>query len=135
MSPDDAGLAIAAALESIRADIPELQVYAYYNTIPTPPSLDVYAATPFMLAAGFGVGNSRAWFTVRALASEADPEAATKLLYRLLDPNGPASVEAALAEDDLAVIDTTDGQISGIQRYADATGCIGCDWRVGVFLT
>jgi hypothetical protein len=128
-------LDIAAALEPIVAEVPELQVYPYYNSNPTPPSVDVYPADPFQEPVGFGVGNSRVWFTVRARVSVADPVAGSQLLLRLLDPNDPASVEAALAVDDTAVIDNTQGEVSGFRRYAgDDAELLGCEWKVGVFL-
>jgi hypothetical protein len=126
---------IAAALEPLTVEIPELQIYPYYNSNPTPPSVDVYPGDPFQEAAGFGVGNSRVWFTVRARVSVADPAAGNQLLLRLLDPNDPASVEAALAVDDTAVIDNTQGAVSGFRRYSDDNAeLLGCEWRVGVFV-
>jgi len=53
----------------------------------------------------------------------------------LLDPGDLASVEAALAVNQLATVDNTNGSVSGFRRYADDNGTdmIGCEWRVGVW--
>jgi hypothetical protein len=136
VSLNDTVEAIAAALQPLTGEIPELQIYPYYNSNPTPPSIDVYPGDPFQQATGFGVGNSRVWFTVRARVSIADPVAGNQLLLRLLDPNDTVSVEAALAEAETAVIDAIEGSVSGFRRYADdaGDGLLGCEWRAGVFL-
>jgi hypothetical protein len=126
---------IADALGLLTGEIAELQVYPYYNSNPTPPSVDVYPADPFQEGSGFGIGSSRVWFTVRARVSMADPLAGNQLLLRLLDPNDPASVEAALAAGDTATIDNSGSGVSGFRRYADDNAdLLGCEWRVGVFL-
>ena len=65
---------------------------------PTPPALDIYPGAPFQTGAGFGVGQSQVWFTIRARVSTADQEAAMQLLLRMMDPNDPAIVEAAIAD-------------------------------------
>jgi hypothetical protein len=132
VSPNDAAAAIADALAPLTVEIPELQIYGYYNGNPSPPSIDIYPGEPFQAGAGFGVGEKQVWFTVRALAPAADFEAASQLLYRLLDPNGPAGVEAAL--QDVAVVDNA-SEVSGIRPYADVVDTVGCQWRVGLFLT
>ena len=90
--------AIADALEPIAAEVDGLQVYPYLNSNPTPPSLDIYPGAPFQTGAGFGVGQSQVWFTIRARVRTADQEAAMKLLLRMMDPNDPAIVEAAIAD-------------------------------------
>ena len=81
--------AIAEALQPLGAEIEGLQVYPYLNSNPTPPSLDIYPGAPFQTGAGFGVGQSQVWFTIRARVATADQEAAMKLLLRLMDPNDP----------------------------------------------
>jgi hypothetical protein len=125
---------IATALEPLTVEIPELQVYAYYNPLPTPPSIDVYPSEPFQEGAGFGVGQKRVWFTVRARVNVADPLAGSQLLLQLLDANDAASVEAALAAIDVVVDDQS--SVSGFRRYSDdqGDGLLGCEWRVGAFL-
>jgi hypothetical protein len=125
---------IATALTPLASEVEGLQVYPYLNSNPTPPSLDVYPASPFQTGAGFGVGNSQVWFTVRARVATADQEAAMKLLLRLMDPNDPASVEAAL--EDTAVV-SPEG-VSEFREYIEDTATngrlLGCEWRVSTFL-
>jgi hypothetical protein len=127
---------IAAALEPLAGEIAGLQVYPFLNTNPTPPSLDVYPGEPFQSGAGFGTGNTQAFFTVRARVSTADQEAGTRLLLRLLDPDDPASVEAALDAADAATV-VQEG-ISGFREYVEESASngrlLGCEWRVSVFL-
>ena len=94
---DDGGDRRRAASRSA-SEVAGLQIYAYLNSNPTPPSLDIYPGAPFQTGAGFGVGQSQVWFTIRARVSTADQEAGMKLLLRLMDPNDPASVEAAIAD-------------------------------------
>ena len=121
---------IAAALEQLKAVVDGLQVYGYRNQNPTPPSLDVYPGDPFQTGAGFGLASRRVFFTVRARVSTADQEAQL-LLLRLLDPEDPASVEAALLDAD-AVVANDDGHVSGFRDEPD--GLLACEWRVSVFL-
>jgi hypothetical protein len=126
--------AMTTALRSITSVIPELQVYGYPNGNATPPSIDMYAGEPFQDGAGFGIGSKRIWWTVRARVSVTDPEAGNKLLLRLLDPQDPASVEAALAATDVAAVGN-EGSVSGLRSYSD-TGeldMLGAEWRVEMF--
>jgi hypothetical protein len=57
----------------------------------------------------------------------------------MLDVGDPASVEAALAEDDVALIGN-EGAVSGFRQYADGSdpgsgaGLLGCEWRLEAFL-
>ena len=134
MKLTDAVNAIATALQPITVQIPELQISAYYNPNPTPPSIDVYPADPFQIGDAFGVPSTRAYFTVRARTSMADTIAGSQQLLRLLDTEDAASVEAALAKID-AVVDNT-GSVSGFRRYSEnlAETMLGCEWRVGMFL-
>jgi hypothetical protein len=128
--------AMVAALQTVQMEMPELQVYGYFNQNPTPPSIDIYPGEPFQDGAGFGVDDKRVFWTVRARASLADQEAGTRLLLRLLDTEDPASVEAALAASDTAVIGA-DGSVSGFRTYADSgdnTDLLGTEWRVEMFV-
>src|SRR5262249_61732919 len=112
-----------------------LRAYAPPSATPPPPSPDMYAGEPFQDGAGFGIGNKRVWWTVRARVSVADPEAGNKLLLRLLDPQDTASVEAALAKTDVAAVGN-EGAVSGLRSYSD-TGeldMLGAEWRVEMFL-
>jgi hypothetical protein len=127
--------AMTAALQPLTVEIPELQIYGYWNRNPTPPSIDIYPGEPFQEGAGYGVGDKRVYWTVRARVSVADQEAGTRLLLRLLDTNDAASVEAALADQDVAVIGS-DGSVSGFRTYSDVgdTDMLGAEWRVEMFV-
>jgi hypothetical protein len=127
--------AMTAALQPLTVEIPELQVYGYWNRNPTPPSIDIYPGEPFQEGAGYGVSDKRIYWTIRARVSVADQEAGTRLLLRLLDTNDPASVEAALADQDVAVIGS-DGSVSGFRNYTDVgdTDLLGAEWRVEMFV-
>jgi hypothetical protein len=126
--------AIAAALVPLGAEIDGLQVLGrgMLNPNPTPPSLDVYPGDPFLTGAGMGVGQSRAYFTIRARVGTADSEAGQRLLVRLLDPQDPASVEAAVQDVAVVVPDGT----SGFREYDAGEGnrLLGAEWRVSQFL-
>lgn len=126
--------AIAAALDPLTVEIPGLQVVPYLNSNPTPPSIDIYPGAPFQTGAGFGVGQSETWWTIRARVTTADQEAGYRLLLRLLDPNDVVSVEAAIA--DTATV-TPEG-VSEFREYVDDPAgngrLLGCEWRVSVFL-
>ena len=132
----DLEAAVADALRTALADeIDGLQVYPYGPlSNPTPPALDIWPGDPFQTGAGFGVGSSRVWLNVRARVSTADQESAHKLLLRMLDPNDPASVEAAI--QDLVAVDP-DG-VTGFLEYPQSTdpngSLLGCQWRVSTFL-
>ena len=126
--------AIADALQPIATEIPGLQIYPYLNSNPTPPSLDVYPGDPFQTGAGFGVGESQLYFTIRGRVSTADQEAGQKLLLRMLDPSDAASVEAAIADISTVVPEG----VSGFREYLEDTAAngrlLGCEWRVSTFL-
>ena len=55
MTNEEAIAEMVAALETISAEIPELQVTGYWNPNPTPPSIDIYPGDPSQEGAGFGV--------------------------------------------------------------------------------
>jgi hypothetical protein len=127
-------VALGAALEPLADEIEGLQVVPFLNVNPTPPSLDLYPGDPFQTGAGFGAGQSQVFFTIRARVSTADQEAGQQLLLRMLDPQDPASVEAAI--EDVAVI-VPEG-VSGFREYLEETASngrlLGCEWRVSAFL-
>jgi hypothetical protein len=129
--------AIADALQPLTLEVDGLQIYPGWNDNPSPPCIDVYPGDPFQQPAGYGIGNNRAWWIVRALVATSDMQAANQLLLRFLDPNDPASVEAALAVNDTATVDSINGSISGFRKYADAAGAelLGCQWQVGTYLS
>lgn len=126
--------AIAAALGPVAAQVSGLQVYAFLNTNPTPPSLDVYPGDPFQTQAAQGVGNSQVYFTVRGRVSTSDTDSGQKLLLRLLDPNDPASVEAALKTVASVVPDGVSGFREYVQESTTDGRLLGCEWRVTTFL-
>ncbi len=128
-------VAISSRLEDVLAgEIEGIQILPYLNANPTPPSVDVYPGDPFQTGAGFGVGESQVFFTVRARVTTADSESGQRLLLRMLDPGDVASVEAAL-EDVASVVN--DG-VSGFREYLEDTQAngrlLGCEWRVTAFL-
>jgi hypothetical protein len=121
---------IVAALETLTGVIPELQVYGYRNPNPTTPSLDLYPAPTFQTGAAFGVTEKQVVYVVRARVAQNDPEAAQRVLLRLLDPDDTASVEAALAGADAVVGNTQN--VTGFQD--DVDGMLSCTWEAGVFI-
>jgi len=125
---------IAQALQPISDEIEGLQVYAWGDRNQTPPAVDFYPDSEFQRGAGFSVGSKRVNWVVRARVNNADGHAAADLLYRLLEPTDPASVEAALAAVDVVV--PADGSVSGFTVSSDdPTGeMIGAVWRVAMFL-
>ena len=126
---------LAAALAPLAAQIQGLQIYPGFLQNPSPPVIDMYPAEPFQEGAGFGIREKYTHWTVRARVQTSDMDAANQTLLRFLDPADPASVEAALAVGQLAVVDGQQGQVSGFRKYADDNGTdmIGCEWRVGVW--
>jgi hypothetical protein len=133
---NDAAAALVQALQPLKAQIPELQISDFYNSDPTPPSLDFYPGDPFQDGTAFGVGEQRVYWTVRARVSVADTQAGTYLLLRLLSTDDPASVEAALANANPPAVVDGEGGVSGFRRYSDDTteALLGCEWRVGMFV-
>jgi hypothetical protein len=135
--------AMAAALEPLTDAIPGLQILPYLNANPTPPSIDIYPGTPFQSGSGFG-RDADCFFTVRARTTFADSVAGQQGLYRMLDPTGAASVQAALESDQtlggavqsLAVVEEG---VSGFTEYVEdaQTGgrLVGCEWRIQVITT
>jgi hypothetical protein len=133
--------ALAAALAPIRAEIPDLQIYPYWLAAPTPPAVDIYPGDPFQAPAGFDPRRKALFWTVRARWTTADQDAGQQGLLGMLDPDGPASVEAAFyadtslggTVDQVAVVDESP---TGYREYlADAAingRLLGAEWRVEV---
>lgn len=130
MTLQEAVNAMAAALAPLAGEIDGLQITPYWNPNPSPPSIDLYPDAPFQTGAGFGVGQKLVRWVVRARVSTADLQAATATLLRLMDPADAASVEAALAAGDTAVLGN-DGTISGFTQFADDPGreILGVTWN------
>jgi hypothetical protein len=126
--------AIADALRPLESEIEGLQVYGFLNANPSPPSLDVYPGDPFQTGAGFGVGQSQVYFTIRARVSTADQEGGQRQLLRMLDPQDTASVEAALADVAVAVPEGVSGFREYLEEASSDGRLLGCEWRVSAFL-
>ncbi len=131
--------ALAAAISTLRTDIPDLQVYPYWVAAPTPPTVDIYQGDPFTNGAGFGPG-AEMFFTVRARVTTADSDAGQQLLDQILEPD--TGITAALTADQTlgGVVDTlgipADG-VSGLRVYVEDAAVngrlLGSEWRVQVF--
>jgi hypothetical protein len=120
---------IETALGGLTAQIPELQVTGYYNTNPSPPSLDLYPGDPSQDGAGFGLGSQETYWTVRARVNVADDLAAQQVLIELLEP--ATGVASALADANVSV-----REFSGYREYPDMVDgrVLGCEWLVRGFL-
>lgn len=131
---------LAAALEPLRAEIPDLQIYPYFLLNPTPPAIDIYPGDPFQGGAGFDPRKKMLFWTLRARWTTADPDASQQGLLSLLDPAG---LEAALLTDqtlggtvdDIAVAGESP---SGYREYIADTAVngrlLGAEWRVQVLM-
>jgi hypothetical protein len=127
---------MAEALAPLEVEIPGIQIVPELNANPTPPSIDIYPGSPFQVGAAFRAGSNQVFWTVRARVATADQVAGYSLLLRLMDPNDPCSVEAALASVD--VVMTAEEGVSEFRQYLDAgsqgESLLGCEWRVSHFL-
>jgi hypothetical protein len=79
--------------------IPGLQVTPLLNWNPSPPSIDMFPATPFQEPIAFGPGNNELNFTVRARVNTPDHEGAQELLLMMMDRNASESVALAILGD------------------------------------
>ena len=118
-----------------------LQVDGRLIPSPTPPAIDIYPGDPFQEPFGFGPGNHRYWFTVRARVSMADNEGGQDLLLSMMDPQAATSVEQAILSDatlgGVAQLKEVDGPTAfGIfdDPGPQPERLLGCVWRVGVVL-
>jgi hypothetical protein len=125
---------MAEALDPLTLEIAGLQIVPYLNTNPTPPSIDIYPGAPFQTGAGFGVGSSQIWWTVRARVTTVDQQAGYQLLLRMMDPNDPASVEAALADTATVTPEGVSEFREYVEQPAENGRLLGCEWRVSTFL-
>jgi len=132
--------ALAAALVPLGASVPGLQVTAFLNPNPTPPSIDIYPADLFQQGLGFGIDQDTFW-TIRARTTTADHESGQRALLALLDRSNGASVENALVADQtlggaVQSLAIADEGVSGYRVYLeDPTSgghLIGVEWRVEV---
>jgi hypothetical protein len=135
--------AIADQIESDLGPIFDgLQVEPKLVYNPTPPSIDVYPADPFLEQTSYGTESREPTFTIRARVSTADHEGGQELLLDLLDPRGPGSMLHALEDDPTfggTIRDShvREGSPSGFIVYQDAGGggaLLGAEWRLRVIL-
>jgi hypothetical protein len=136
--------ALALALEALRADIPDIQIYPRWLASATPPTIDIYEGDPFQNGLGFGPGGGwEMFFTVRARVTTADSDAGQDLLAQILEPE--TGVAAALMADQTlgGVVDSLafgdDGGapgVSGLREYVEDVAVngrlLGAEWRVRV---
>jgi hypothetical protein len=130
--------ALATALQPLRDDIEDLQIYPYFLLNPTPPAIDIYPGDPFQNGAGFDPARKTLYWTVRARWTTADHDASQQGLLSLLDPGG---LEAALLADGTlgGTVDDTavaEDSPSGYREYVADTAIngrlLGAEWRVQV---
>lgn len=136
--------AMILALQPVADEIDGLQLVHVLNANPTPPSIDIYPATPFQTRRGEAFADdTTANFLVRARTTTADHEAGQLGLYRLLDKNDPASVQIALEADQslgglVQSIVVIEDSVTGFSEWIDdvQTGgrLIGCQWTVEVMI-
>ena len=126
--------AIADALEPFASEIEGLQVYPYLNSNPTPPSLDIYPGARSRPGPGSGSGTARCSSPSGPVSRTADQEAANQLLFRLLDPNDAACVEAAMADTAPSSRKACRSSANTSRTPPATAGCSGCEWRVSCFL-
>lgn len=137
---------VQAIADQLRVNLDGVQVEPELVYNPTPPTVDIYPADPFMTQSAYGITNREARFTVRARVSTADQVGGQALLLDMLDPTSPYSIAAALAVDstfggtcdDSTIVD--DG-ISGFIVYDTPTGSalsngvlLGAELRLQVIL-
>lgn len=134
---------LAALADQIRttlgAAIDELQVEPRLVWRPTPPTIDLYPASPYQNAIAFGAVENELRVIVRARMGTPDHDAAFDTLIELCDPVGDLSVARAVEDDDTlggvvtqAVV--TEGPSEfGAFPHPDGSGdLLGCTWTVVV---
>jgi hypothetical protein len=119
--------AVAGSLTPLTSVITGLQITAFVNPNPTPPSVDVYPASVSMVPASMAGWEET--LTVRARVSSPDDTGAQQLLLSLMDVDSPASVMAALR------VDPTFGGVVGGSAVDERSGFnsypgdyLGCEW-------
>jgi hypothetical protein len=107
-------------------------------TNPTPPSIDIYPASPFQEQIAMGGGNNDMFFNVRARVNTPDHEGAEELLCSFMDPTAATSVALAITSDP-----TLGGLVehawadppTDYQLFVDSSGgggFLGCLWLTRV---
>jgi hypothetical protein len=143
---DAIGPPIKAALadqirEAVGVEFDEIQVEPFLVWRPTPPTIDVYPASPYQSALAFGAARieNELRFTVRARIGTPDHLAAQAALDELCDPVGDASVALAIEADPTlggacAQAIVTEGPSEwGVFPATDGAGdLMGATWTVTV---
>jgi hypothetical protein len=118
-----------------------LQVWPAWVVSPTPPCIDIYAATPFSDQLAYGPTRQRdVRFTVRARVKPVDFDASQEQLLQLMDSRAPTSVLAAIYADRTLgglVSDVTVTEMTGVVPYtplANEGTLIGCEWQTRILL-
>jgi hypothetical protein len=121
--------AVAASLDPLTSEVVGLQITAFMNPTPTPPSIDVYPAD----VSGLPVSQN-GWeemVTVRARMTTPDDRAAQEVLFSMMDVSGPTSVI------ELLTVDPTLGGVVGGSAVDERSGFqpypgdyFGCEWRL-----
>jgi hypothetical protein len=107
-------------------------------TNPSPPSIDIYPASPFQEQIAMGRGNNEMFFNVRARVNTPDHEGAEELLCSLMDPTAATSVALAITSDLTLgglVEDVWAGPPTDYQLFVDTGGgggFLGCLWLTQV---
>lgn len=116
--------------------IENLQVVPRMESNPTPPSIDVYPATPFTEVIAYG-STRQYWFTVRARVTTADQKGGQDLLLAMMDDGSDESVEEAIRST-RTYAGAKLGDIEGpteFGSFADTgvpENLLGCTWRVAL---
>jgi hypothetical protein len=121
--------AVAASLDPLMGEVAGLQITAFWNPNPTPPSIDVYVGGPSGLPVS-QVGWEET-FIVRARVASPDDVGAQEVLLSMMDIDGPASVIALLQADPSfggVVGGSAVEERSGFQPYPG--DYLGCEWRL-----
>jgi hypothetical protein len=121
--------AVAASLDPLTSEVAGLQITAFMNPTPIPPSIDVYPAD----VSGLPVSQN-GWeemVTVRARMTTPDDRAAQEVLFSMMDVSGPTSVI------ELLTVDPTLGGVVGGSAVDERSGFqpypgdyFGCEWRL-----
>lgn len=132
--------ALADQLREALTDVfDEIQVEPGLVWRPTPPTVDVYPASPYQNRIAFGVVENELRFTVRARMGTPDHDAAQRALDELCDPVGDASITLAIESDPTLGSTVSDATVTegpseyGVFPMPDGSGdLIGATWTVTV---
>jgi hypothetical protein len=132
--------ALAAQLTTRLASIEDLQVEDSWVNNPSAPTVDLYQGETYLEKLGFGNGNVVMNYVIRARVLASDHEAQQAFLLTMMEPEGTASVWAAIDYDDTlgngsgtAVVDQASIiNSSGLGYFPPEDSMLGCTWTVRV---